>query len=521
MVRLVQEEGKLIVHDVPDCDSEQRGRARGKLLLTAHRYVACYYRMKPFVEVKFDEPCDEAAFPWRLQYQLADRWAEHERHQDVTIDMVELRFKTEAGRGQFEGYVDASTKKSDVELCLEAKFYDIRMFNLCIMLPHTWLTNRDNAWQLAGFFHRRPHVDRDAMMRTYVCVVAKTRGYDFDLEAALKAFDSWSNPKWKPKLTEGMIKSIVGGAIKAGYEAWKKACTRNGGVVEELSDIKDFDDPKKLKAERFDAINEELAQLPKDLFLADNEYFMKDLAKQRDWADYKTLAYAIKSSYAYVLNGQNAIFLKKMAVMEHFGANDSVRTIHYEQASIMAKKAAEATQKFRVQYKGDKPVEVNLCETLIECWRGIAYDDANVIPHSAKEPRTMDDTFNMFGMYQHVYDPDFKIDMELVSMYTNHIKEILCNGDNAVGEYVLNCLAHILQKPHIKTTTVPLFKSKQGAGKNFISNVYSRYVLNPSMSAVVADMDKLLTRTKNLHTNGLPAGMHSLPCSRSYCTMIA
>ncbi|KAE9104642.1 hypothetical protein PF006_g21851 [Phytophthora fragariae] len=90
------------------------------------------------------------------------------------------------------------------------------------------------------------------------------------------------------------------------------------------------------------------------------------------------------------------------------------------------------------------------------------------------EPCDLGSVFNMFGQYQHKYDPSFVINQRLVDMWVNHVKDFICSGDARLYEYLLNWLAHILQHPGVKTQAVPLLKSKPGAGKNFLVNVFAR-----------------------------------------------
>ncbi|KAE8972314.1 hypothetical protein PF005_g24413 [Phytophthora fragariae] len=90
------------------------------------------------------------------------------------------------------------------------------------------------------------------------------------------------------------------------------------------------------------------------------------------------------------------------------------------------------------------------------------------------EPCDLGSVFNMFGQYQHKYDPSFVINQRLVDMWLNHVKDVICSGDARLYEYLLDWFAHILQHPGVKTQTVPLLKSKPGAGKNFLVNVFAR-----------------------------------------------
>lgn len=122
------------------------------------------------------------------------------------------------------------------------------------------------------------------------------------------------------------------------------------------------------------------------------------------------------------------------------------------------------------------------------------YRDVDVVPHSPFVAPSLDNTFNLFGSYQHKYDPNFVVDEDLVGLWLNHIRDVLGAGVKSTGEYLLNWFAHLLQRPEAKTGTVPLIKGTQGCGKNLPYNVFQRYVMNPSLSITCPDMEKLFSR---------------------------
>jgi hypothetical protein len=126
--------------------------------------------------------------------------------------------------------------------------------------------------------------------------------------------------------------------------------------------------------------------------------------------------------------------------------------------------------------------------------KGIMYRNVDVVPHSPLISPNLNNTFNLFGSYQHKYDPHFVINQSLVDLWVNHIREVLGAGVESTGEYLLNWFAHLLQCPEAKTGTVPLIKGTQGCGKNLPINVFQRYVLNPSLTITCPDMDKLFSR---------------------------
>ena len=59
-----------------------------------------------------------------------------------------------------------------------------------------------------------------------------------------------------------------------------------------------------------------------------------------------------------------------------------------------------------------------------------------------------------------------------IKLFVNHIRDIICNGDDELCEYVLNWFAQIIQTPHKKTKVGLVWRSEaEGVGKNIILNL--------------------------------------------------
>ncbi|MEI8180518.1 DUF5906 domain-containing protein [Aestuariivirga sp.] len=61
------------------------------------------------------------------------------------------------------------------------------------------------------------------------------------------------------------------------------------------------------------------------------------------------------------------------------------------------------------------------------------------------------------------------------SLILSHVYEVLCGGEDASNEYVLNWFARMVQHPEQLAETVLVLKSVQGIGKNIIVNIFKRY----------------------------------------------
>jgi hypothetical protein len=86
------------------------------------------------------------------------------------------------------------------------------------------------------------------------------------------------------------------------------------------------------------------------------------------------------------------------------------------------------------------------------------------------DPRNIDNPyiFNIWKGYNITKEMCEDYNEEDAEPVLNHIKEIWCSGEEDQYEYVMNYLAHIIQKPWVKTAVCLALHSKQGAGKGVI-----------------------------------------------------
>jgi len=70
---------------------------------------------------------------------------------------------------------------------------------------------------------------------------------------------------------------------------------------------------------------------------------------------------------------------------------------------------------------------------------------------------------NVFNLYQGIkVKPDASIPCEI---YLNHLKNVICDGDEKAYEYLVAWLAHLIQKPDEKPSVAIVMKSVEGTGK--------------------------------------------------------
>ncbi|MEZ2417669.1 bifunctional DNA primase/polymerase [Luteibacter sp. RCC_6_2] len=57
------------------------------------------------------------------------------------------------------------------------------------------------------------------------------------------------------------------------------------------------------------------------------------------------------------------------------------------------------------------------------------------------------------------------------SLFRTHIRDNVCGGDSAVDEYVMNWLAHLVQKPHQPPGVAIILRGRQGSGKGVFAKI--------------------------------------------------
>jgi len=76
---------------------------------------------------------------------------------------------------------------------------------------------------------------------------------------------------------------------------------------------------------------------------------------------------------------------------------------------------------------------------------------------------------NLFNGFHLDKDNDGSYDENLIKPFINHVKYMSKNNENGYN-YLLNWIAHLIQKPHIKTNSaIVLYSETQGSGKGLIS----------------------------------------------------
>lgn len=101
------------------------------------------------------------------------------------------------------------------------------------------------------------------------------------------------------------------------------------------------------------------------------------------------------------------------------------------------------------------------------------------------------DTLNLFHEYEAKEISD--IDQESIDIILSHVRDILCNGDKDIYEYVLNWLSYVIQSPK-KPGTVIMMIGKPGIGKTIFWEWFADSIIGMHNSFIAATLSDITGR---------------------------
>lgn len=103
------------------------------------------------------------------------------------------------------------------------------------------------------------------------------------------------------------------------------------------------------------------------------------------------------------------------------------------------------------------------------------------------------------GLYYRIDIPLTEIKMDLIQPFLDHTKNVICNGNEELYNYVLDWISFIIKNPNGKTGTVLCITGEQGSGKNTFTIVLQEML--HWYSRVLEDIDHILGRWNSLMEN--------------------
>jgi hypothetical protein len=308
-----------------------------------------------------------------------------------------------------------------------------------------------HEWVQAGMAIHSAHPDNEGL-QLYLRLTDNPSMQDGDLEKAEEKWESFSEtPSGVTSLTlRWLIKDKGGKVPNPFYEEDKKLFLE--AQIESMQN----------EAER-------------------NKGFYEDGERFVNWDAGDIVDSFNKWGFAYLANGGNTPFLKIKKV------DGEIEYFSMRETDLRNFMAPYFLATYKVQQNGVKKVLSPAYREWVESHRRKRYKDIIFSPNGPK------DALNLWPNTIAKVDPLDGQPDSILSL----IHDSLCNNDDTLSNWLLDWLAHIIQKPHIRCATVPVHVSQQGAGKGLLYDLVMRPILGKQFVAV--ETSKELTAQFNIN----------------------
>lgn len=162
-----------------------------------------------------------------------------------------------------------------------------------------------------------------------------------------------------------------------------------------------------------------------------------------------------------------------------------------------SEKAKAAFVHFRVSFEDDDGKIED--KQIFPMWNSMinktSYKSLEWFPWTVEKPKGGSTSLNTFLGFNHTYDPEFGVDETKIKPWLFHLENVICDHDVSVYEYLLNWLAHVVQRPDRKIGVNIVAKSVlEGAGKDTFLNFFTTHVLGSQFSRSFNKIDDLMKK---------------------------
>ena len=182
--------------------------------------------------------------------------------------------------------------------------------------------------------------------------------------------------------------------------------------------------------------------------------------------DYAELDKFIRSVFALINCGGKSYWLAKCV-------DEKTRNITYQRIKTNSK---EELNFMRIKFEGSDGKEYTLLDRMQTLAPILSYSKEDFQPYLKYTPSGI---FNMFTGLKHAFrggELTLK-GLKGLEAFNKHILEVWAAGNQDHAAYIFGWLAHIIQRPTERMGIALLLKSRQGAGKNVITDFLAKYVI--------------------------------------------
>ena len=133
---------------------------------------------------------------------------------------------------------------------------------------------------------------------------------------------------------------------------------------------------------------------------------------------------------------------------------------------------------------------------VVDAW--LAYEYLSVAkgitfkPNFKEIEEIVDDKVNIFRGGMHKYDPKHIVDMTQVSPWLNHLREVWCDSNDELYDYLIGRLAQMFQKPYEKCPVEIVVRGPPGCCKSCVCEFLGYYVLGEHLYGYFDNIDDFL-----------------------------
>lgn len=128
--------------------------------------------------------------------------------------------------------------------------------------------------------------------------------------------------------------------------------------------------------------------------------------------------------------------------------------------------------------------------------------------------------FNIYQGTEFVKNPDLVIDNGKIDLFVNHVRQVMANGNEGHGMWLLQWMAHIIQYPDSKPVCACVFRGLQGTGKSMCWEIFGRllgaklYVSFDSLQRITGKFNVLAANRQLIVVDEVSAGDDYVGCNR-------
>jgi len=392
--------------------------------------------------------------------------------------------------------IETKTEENCCEATISDKYYD-----LIKLLPKSWFNDFDK-WTKPGYaLYNCDEIANEIAYATWLKLLSD-HSKNFDEKEALRIWNKIGEDT-ENKFTFGTIKKIIGSYDNNGYNAWKdKYPYIKPKTVKDQ--VKDEEERMiALKREALEELTSEMESIERSVIRDKNGIEVNDLLMANDRVfSVSEMALLIRQTVIRVENnGEPAYYVKE--IFENKYKRTRVFSNKFVPRDLMQTYKNMALY-FKISFRNEI-LPFNFCEIIASVKHQINHRKVVMEPHGAfdKDTTYQRKTFNLFPGLLHSYDPNFVADEDIVFVWLNHLKKVVCSDSELVFDYLKKYFKHILVNPMEKTGTVIIIKGKQGSGKNSPFDIFNRFVLGPNLSITTPRMDLITGRFNSIRQSML------------------